>query len=764
MREGALALTYAEADARASFMARKLVANGAQVGDFVGYLGSTGIPFVVTFLACLKAGLTFLPVSPKFPPASLAKILKTAGSKILVSDHDLPEADTDWCRLPLPGTEEDWQGFEVPDIPEHVLCIANSTSGSTGTPKVVGHSRRSLAMSAIEEIRFAGHDEASIVGHAGTMWVVSLLAALASGACISCYDINSGTPQDLFDWLLRDKVSYWFVYPALFRTLAEVQGTLPDLKVQLLCGETIFRSDFELFERLTQPGATLLNLFGQQEYLWATFFAIRHGERLRFEKLPAGKVVGENDLRILDEDGQPVGAGVIGEIHHKGPRVPSGYTGNPERTARVFTAFPDGMYGFASGDLGFVDVDGNLHHVGRKDDQVKIRNFNVVPADIEQEIKPHPEIEDVAVCITYCARGLPRLACFYEGSVEVGDLRDWLSSRIPSFMMPQFFVPVEALPRTPTGKLQRSRLNLPETLAGATRLPPQSEDQKVLVDIWQQVLGHDEFGISDNFFDIGGDSLRAMELLMHIHTRFGRQLTLDNVILNGGTIQAICDLLDTRPEPTQLRVLKPGAGKTQIVVSHVYGGGVTDYLEFARAIGGGIGVSGICADYSQRSRSYPIQDKARDAFVQVPTDTDPVMMGFSFGARMAFEIAHLIGTGQRIILIDPRGPFNETLYERLRGQFQSRFLKSPGLGQERVHHGEFSYRPRRLRTRGALYITCDTSCKEDVIGWTDAIDGPVEMFNVPGKHWDVMVGSNAIEIAAKVQDWLSTPPDDTTRS
>lgn len=754
IRDGGKELTYAMLDGRANHMARMLDSIGGKPGDFVGYLGPTGIPFIVTFFACMKSGLVFMPISPKFPPKSIAAILGAAQARFYVSDQAKPEDAADVMAIGLPGEDEDSTPFKATDLAPDALFFASSTSGSTGIPKIVAHERDPMVSFVRRDPPSVGVDENSVVGHAGTMWAVSLLSALSVGATLTCYDVTQGSPQDLFDWLASEKVTYWFTYPALFRTLAQAEGVLPDLDTIMLCGEQVFRHDFELFERLTKPGATFANLYAQQEFYRASMFTIRNGERLKHEKIPAGQPPVDNDLMILDPDGQPVGPRGIGEITHRSHRVPPGYVGNPERTAKVFSVGEDGVRRFATGDLGYYDAEGVLHIVGRVDDQIKIRNFNVQPSDIEQEIKPHPEVGAVAVTVSYCARGLPRLACYYEGAVAPGDLKAWLTDRIPAFMMPQFFVPVDALPRTPTGKIQRNRLELPEDMSEAHRVPASSQDEKILVDIWQEILGHSDFGITDNFFDVGGDSLRAMELLMLMNQRFGRLLTLDRVILAGGTIEALAELIAQPSVQSQLRRLKPGNGGRHIVVGHVYGGGVTDYLEFARAIGGGIQVSGICADYSQRNRAYPVQQKAQEAVVHVPTDPVPVMMGYSFGGRVAFEIAHLLGHGERIVLVDPIGPFSERWHERLKGQLKSLVLPSPGLGMERTYPGDYRYRPVPLKTKGALLVTCDTSLAADVEGWSSVLDGPVEVFNVPGNHWDILRGANALNIAAKVKDWL----------
>ena len=468
-----------------------------------------------------------------------------------------------------------------------------------------------------------------------------------------------------------------------------------------------------------------------------------------------GRVEGQHNLLILDEDGQPVGPGEVGEITHRSFLVPDGYIGNPERTARAYSKGLDGIHTFSTGDLGYLDGEGNLHFVGRRDDQIKIRGFNVVPTDIEQEIKPHPEIEEVAVTVNRCARGLPRLACFYKGDVTPAALKAWLTSRIPSFMMPQFFVPLEVLPRTATGKLQRNRLVLPETLSDVDRAVPETDAERDLSDIWQEVLGHADFGVTDNFFDVGGDSLRAMELVLHVENRFERLITLDQLVLSGSTIRDLASMLSAPATPSELRVLKPGDGGQHLVLAHVYSGGLGDYLEFSRVMGEGIRVSGVCADYSRRSRAYPMRRKAREAFDVIPKDKPPVLMGFSFGAMMAFEIAHCFEDAQRLVLVDPVGPFNESIKRKLIGQTKSLVMRSPGLGKERTYWGDFWYRPKRLKTSSALLITCDTSYPKDVAGWLAALDGPVEQFKVSGTHWDIFKSSNAREIAVKVQDWMA---------
>ncbi len=755
LTDGALCLTYAQLDARANHMARKLVTQGAQVGDFVGYLGVTGAPFVVTFLACLKAGLVFLPISPKFPPLSVAKILRTAQAKCFVSHLPLPDNVPGAVAMELPQGDMDEVPFEIPPVPGSVLCFASSTSGSTGTPKIVGHTRESFGRVAMLDAAQFGLDETSVFANAGTTWAVYILAAIAIGARVACYDVNEGTPQDLLDWLAAEKATFWYVYPALFRTLEDAKGVLPDLETLLLCGEAVFRRDFELFERVTCPGATFLNVYGQQETFTAAVFRLRNGETLTYERVPAGAPGLENDLVIIGEDGRPAGSESIGEIVNRSPRVAPGYVGDPARTAKAFTLGENGTWSFLTGDLGYIDGQGVLHYVGRRDDQIKIRNVIVQPSDIEQELAPHPGVDTAAVTVSYCARGLPRLACFYEGTVAPEALKAWLAERIPAFMLPQFFLSVDALPRTPTGKLQRSKLELPQDLSGAHRIAPRTKNEAILTEVWQQVLGHSDFGTTDNFFDVGGDSLRAMELLMLINQRLGRQFTLDRVILAGGTIEALAGLLERPAERSQLRTLKPGTGETHIVAGHVYGGGVTDYLEIARAMGEGVQVSGICADYSQRSRSFPVREKAQEAVQQVPTTPPPVLMGYSFGGRVAFEIAHLLGMESKIVLIDPIGPFSEGWYRRFRAWQQARRGAPPALGFEGFYKGDYDYRPARLKTKGALLITCKTSRKADIKGWSAAIDGPLEHFVMSGDHWDIVRQANAIEIAHKIQRWLA---------
>ena len=755
LKDGDTRLTYAMLDARANFVARRLLEHGGKPGDFIGYLGPMGAPFVVTFLACLKAGLTFLPISPRFSGKNVALVLETVGARLFMTDRPPPETAAGLRLLGIPGDEMDPEPCLDLRVPGSVLGVATSTSGSTGIPKIVGKSRDGLVAVTQAEIPLVGLGPHSVAGHAGTMWVVSLLSALSAGAMVTCLDVTSGTDRDLMTWLAEDKVTYWFTYPALFRTLSGTTGQLPDLQSLLLCGEPLFRADFQQFERMTQPGAALFNVLGQQEFNWSVAYRIRNGESLKRERLPVGTPLGDTEVQLRDAKGRPVGAGEIGEIHYRSFRVAGAYIGDPERSAKVFFVDPDGMRRFASGDLGYVDVEGNLNIVGRKDDQVKIRGFNVLPADIEQEIKPHAHVDEVAVTVNRCARGLPRLVCFYTGPATPEDLKTWLSTRIPAFMIPQFFVPLAALPRTATGKLQRNRLTLPETLSGIDHVAPQTDAERALAEIWQQVLGHADFGVTDNFFDVGGDSLRAMELVLHVETRFQRLVTLDQLVLSGATIRDLAALLAAPAARSELRVLKPGEGGQHLVLAHVHGGGLGDYLEFSRVIGDGIRVSGVSADYSRRSRAYPRRKKAREAFAVIPKEPPPVLMGFSFGAMMAFEIAHCFDTPQRLILIDPVGPFNESLKLRLVSQAKSLVMRSPGLGRERSYWLDFWYRPRRLAVANALLVTCDSSFPADVLGWRAALDGPVEEFRVAGSHFDIFKSSNVREIAGKVQEWMA---------
>ena len=746
-------ISFQELNARTDYVAANLVKQGAITGDIVGYQGPTGIPFVVAGLACLKVGVAFLPISQKFPHKSVCDVLSVAKARLFFTESVAANESFGTPKINLPDDTEASEPFMPETIALSTGAFVFHTSGSTGIPKIVTYRRDAFKefSKCLQEL--AGPASDLVIGHAGTMWLDFIFGFISNGSKVVCHDVTAKGPQRLFDWLEKERINFWFCFPALFRTMAKVQGdALKDLKNIFLTGESLSQNDIDLFTRLTLPGAELISSYGQSEFTLATAHFLAHGEQLASRMAPIGKSVVENDLKIFSADGSVVKLGAIGEIVHRSWLVPEGYTNNPEKTRQAFVTGKDGLRSFFTGDLGYISADGNLHYVGRKDDQLKIRGFNVLPSDIEKEIKLHPGVDEVIVSATHCERGIVRLACYYEGTASSENLKSWLLNRIPVYMIPQFLVSTKTLPRTHSGKLKRNSLTIPKNMPGTQVLMAQTPKEKDLVRIWASVLGHDNFGVADNFFDIGGDSLRCMEMLLSLCQNGGHIVGMDEFILTGSTIKSILALQEPGRIKNLQQVLRPSAGKHHLAVMHTANGEVSSYLEFVQKLDNSIAVTGICADYSHRSPAIPITQKAHEAMANLPKSGSPILMGFSYGGSVAFETARIAKNVNQLILVDPFGWLGKRnrLVEKIKRTLAPK-RKSEWM---RFHPDDSKFAPRPMKIDKALFITCDSTSKRALEGWKTALDGHVDYFHVPGRHRDMLQGANAIEIACKVRLWL----------
>lgn len=746
-------ISFQELNARTDYVAANLVKQGAITGDTVGYQGPTGIPFVVAGLACLKVGVAFLPISQKFPHKSVCDVLSVAKARLFFTESVATNESFGTPKISLPDDTEASEPFMPETIAPSTGAFVFHTSGSTGLPKIVTYRRDAFKEFSRCLQELAGPASDLVIGHAGTMWLDFIFGFLSNGSKVVCHDVTAEGPQSLFDWLEKERINFWFCFPALFRTMANVRGdALKDLKNTFLIGESLFQDDVDLFTQLTLPGAELISSYGQSEFTLATAHFLAHGEQLTTKMAPVGKSVVENDLKILSADGSVVKLGAIGEIVHRSWLVPEGYTNNPEKTLQSFVTGKDGLRSFYTGDLGYISADGNLHYVGRKDDQIKIRGFNVLPSEIEKEIKLHPDVDEVIVGATHCERGIVRLACHYEGSASPENLKLWLLNRIPVYMIPQFLVSTKILPRTHSGKLKRNSLTIPKNMLGTQVLVAQTSEEKELVRIWASVLGHDNFGVADNFFDIGGDSLRSMEMLLSLSQKGGYIVGMDEFILAGSTIKSILTLQEPGRTNNLQRVLRPSPGNHHLAAIHTADGQVSSYLEFAQKLDSSIAVTGICADYSRRSRAIPITQKAHEAMANLPKSGSPILMGFSYGGSVAFETARIAKNVNRLILVDPFGWLKKR--ERMVEKVKRTLAPKRKSGRERLHPDDSKFAPSPLKIDKVLFITCDDTSKRALDGWKTALDGHVDYFYVPGRHRDMLQGANAIEISCKVRLWL----------
>ncbi|MEU6075489.1 amino acid adenylation domain-containing protein [Micromonospora sp. NPDC047074] len=553
------ALTYAELDERVDRLAHHLRTLGAGPQTLVGVCLDRRVELVVALLAALRAGAAYLPLDPGQPADRLRYILDDAGATVVVTHSDLAG------RLPAGGVPVALVDRDLPQRPAAPpplpagspddIAYVIYTSGSTGRPKGVPVSHANVVRlfdSCRADFRFGPDDVWTLFhSYAFDFSVWELWGPLLHGGrlVVVPFDV-SRSPHDFLELLVAERVTVLNQTPSAFRTLVEAvtetdvaPGTLA-LRTVIFGGEALDVADLApWFARFGADGPELVNMYGITETtVHVTYRPIRPEETAGGPRSPIGRPLRDLRLYLLDDDLEPVPVGVPGQIFVAGPALARGYLGRPALTAERFVPDPygptPGARMYRSGDLARWVLDGDLEFLGRADDQIKIRGHRIEPGEIEAAIRTHPGVEG-AVVVAHRGSGdrEDRLVAYVAaaaGAIDVPGLREHLGERLPSYMVPAIFVPLDAIPMTGNGKVDRRAL--PDPGAGGTldqtgQVAPRSPLEQLMAEAWGAALGVEALGVHDNFFALGGDSIRAIRAVGALR-RQGIDVTVRDLMLH----------------------------------------------------------------------------------------------------------------------------------------------------------------------------------------------------------------------------------------
>jgi amino acid adenylation domain-containing protein len=520
-------VAYAELNARANRLARHLRGLGVRRGDVVGVHLDRGLDLPCALLAVLKLGAACLPLDPAHPADRVAEAVRTAGADVVVSqrflDDSRPTVDA------LAATD-----LGVPVLPDELAYLI-FTSGSTGRPKGVALEHRQI-VNRLDwmwtEFPFGADDvncQKTSVGFVDSIW--ELFGALLAGVPTVVVPADvARDPAALVAVLADQRVTRVLLVPSLLRSIVDIEdlgARLPAPALWVSSGEALSTDLLGRF-RARVPHARIVNLYGMSEAWDATCF--EPGESVG-STVPIGRPIGGASVHVLDAAGRPVPVGVPGELHVGGYGVARGYFGAPALTAQRFVPDPFGPPGsrlYRTGDVARARADGVLEHLGRADGQVKVHGVRIETAEVEAALDEHDAVSASAVVARADPQGWQRLVGYVVpvpgGGPTTSVLRRHLRERLPENMVPSVFVTLPELPRTPTGKLDR--LALPE----APNVRPELDDEFVaprsllerdIAAVWRAVLGVDDVGVHDNFFDLGGTSLTLVEAHRRIRAELG---------------------------------------------------------------------------------------------------------------------------------------------------------------------------------------------------------------------------------------------------
>lgn len=550
--------TYGQLSRAANRLARAMAAADPDATTPVAVLCGDDMSWVRSILAALKLGRPYVPLEPAQPPARIAALLGDAGATLVCTDHAsvaLAREAAGGRRvlnvLDIGEPPDDDLGIAVaPDTPAYVLY----TSGSTGRPKGVVHTQRSVAALARRHagaLALVPTDRVVLLAaRAAAQAAHCLFVTLLGGAALYPFRVRDEGLRPLGPWLRQNRITIWHSSASLFRYFAEqlpAGETLPDLRIVKLGSEPVVAGDLALFRRRFAPPCVLVNALSSTETGTVLQHVVAPDAVVAGGLVPVGRPLEDVEVELCDEAGRPVAPGAVGEIVVRSPVLAAGYWKQAAATAAAFEpAAPEAgtPRRYRMGDLGRRLADGTIVHVGRRDALVKIRGQRVSVAEVEAALLGLPAVREAAVVVRPDARGEPRLVAYAATAAEPAALRAALRDRLPEHMVPAAVVPMAALPRTATGKVDRPALP-DETAARAPRAPRTPLEARLLP-IWRRVLEVESLGVDDDFFQAGGHSLLAAALFAEIETVLGRSLPL-GMLVEAPTIARLADAIERMP-------------------------------------------------------------------------------------------------------------------------------------------------------------------------------------------------------------------------
>lgn len=551
-------IQYRELEVRSNNLANFLIASGASKGSIVAILAEDGIEILIAIIATLKAGCVFVPLDPDLPESRLAAMMAEAPAKwfiiesrffsripltsganvICVDSGTAPEGD----RSDLRYMEEyvDYRNIETPDLNSHPddMCYIYFTSGSMGQPKGIAGRLMAIDHFVKWEIETFGVGEGTRVSQLTSpsfdAYLRDVFVPLCAGGTVcGLKGIRTSLDVDaLIDWIDRERINLIHCVPSLFRLILSA-GLKPNyfstLKNVLMAGEPVLPSDVRRWTNVFEDRIQLVNMYGPSETtMIKLFYPIRLSDRER-RSIPIGKPMSGAKAIVIDADGNLCPPGAVGEICIRTPYRSLGYYNRPELTSEVFiqnpyTKDPDDLI-YKTGDLGRILEDGDFEFLRRKDRQVKIRGVRVELIEIENALLDHEAVKEAAVVDLDDESGNKYLCAYvvFIGEVRISALRNYLASRLPYYLVPSMFAPIASLPRTITGKVDRRALPSIERAraeAGGISVAPRTPIEEALAAIWSEALNLQTIGVEENFFEIGGHSLMATQVISRLETKF----------------------------------------------------------------------------------------------------------------------------------------------------------------------------------------------------------------------------------------------------
>lgn len=804
---GGVQLTHHELDEASNRLARWMRQRGIARGSRVGLCLSRGHDLVIAMLAVLKTGAAFLPLDPGHPRQRLQFQIDDAELALLVTQRSAAPArehppslllDVDHpsvAAMSADPLDADAQLDPGPDDPAYLIY----TSGSTGQPKGVAVPHRAVVNFLASMARTPGFSPQdrllAVTTPSFDIAVLELLLPLGVGGTVVVASEAQATDGcALAELMVREHITVLQATPSRWHLLIDSGWSgRPQLKA-LVGGESLPPS---LASQLRERCAVVWNMYGPTETtVWSSCWQVPADAA---QAISLGRPVANTSIQVLDGHGQPCPIGVPGEICIGGAGVALGYHKRPALTAERFIDQPDARTPenrrlYRTGDRGRWRHDGSLEHLGRLDDQVKVRGFRVELGEIETNLLGHAGVSRALVVLREDQPGQPMLVAYVvpEGPMPSREhLRQHLRQSVPDHMVPAHFVELASLPTLPNGKTDRRALPAPSrnpTGSGDSGQAPRNAVEASIFTIWQEALQVDHLGIHDNFFDLGGHSMQAVGVVSRIEAALERPCSLALLFEHPTVADLAAAMARHRPAGTEhasVAVLQPhGNGPGLFLLA-----GAEQYRHLAQQLEPQMPVYGVFSQTEIDLLQWPVDAAPPQVSVEtlaveyldlirgVQPHGPYFLGGFSIGGALAYEVARrLRAAGEDIgliVLLDTMLPGRgfKHLWAGVRRRL--RLFRLQGLRHllhiYRVYRGQFVARQEPGMRRNGAYAKAmrdyeaapsdmpvlflqagDDASTAPAYGWRSLVPGlTVEL--VPGKHMDIMEPPNVRVLVSRMR-------------
>jgi len=686
-------ITYSELNRKANQLANQLRELGVGPETLVGICMERSIEMIVGVLGILKAGGAYVPLDPAYPAERLQLMLSDANPAVLLTQEkvrsSVPPTD---AKVICVDSDQSRRAEYNAENPQRITTANNLayviyTSGSTGKPKGVMVEHASL----VNYVENAGLEFG--VGHGDrVLQFASLSFDTSAEEIFTCLTRGAklvlrteemlasieGFLQKCAEWaitIIDLPTAFWHELVRAAETAEPELELPPSLRLVIIGGEAALPEHLGSWQKRFGSEVRLVNTYGPTEAtivatIWEPQTSTNEVDRLR--EVPIGRPVKNVKALVLDSFAQPVPTGVTGELHIGGQALARGYLNRPELTAEKFIADPfsqqENARLYKTGDLARVLPDGNLEYLGRIDNQVKIRGFRVELGDIEAALNQYPSVSESVVIVREDPSAGKRIVAYFVNSVspansdviDASELRSFLSQKLPAFMLPSAFVPLDKLPLTVSGKIDREALPSPDSMERPAEnfVPPSTAIEKKLAAIFEATLNVRPIGIRDNFFELGGHSLMAVRLFAQIEKLFNRKLPLA-ILFQAPTIEGLATVLkEESAEPwSPVVAIQPEGRRRPFFCVHAVGGNVLEYHDLARHLGTDQPFYGLQSQ-GLDGKSAPLNriDEMAQLYIKELRAVQPcgpyMIGGRSFGGVVAFEMAcQLHSEGEEVSLL-----------------------------------------------------------------------------------------------------------------